>query len=59
MGNLTKKDKILIIMVSIISMPYVFIKQILTWLGVISATNYEYDPSKDPNYVEPAKPDKE
>ena len=56
MGNLTRSDKIKIALVSILILPLYLIRQSLIFIGILKKPNYEYDPSKDPNYVEPSKP---
>lgn len=57
MGNMSTGEKVGITVLAIILAPFALIKQALEWIGIIKKPSYEYDPSKDPNYVEPPKPE--
>ena len=57
MGNISRGEKVGIIVLGIIMAPFAILKTILGWMGIVETPSYEYDPSKDPNYVEPPKPD--
>jgi hypothetical protein len=56
MGNMSNGEKIGIVILGILLSPFYLAKQALEWMGIIAKPNYEYDPSKDPNYVEPPPP---